>query len=326
MIKMKKKICIAVISFILMFFGTVASADFISEFKTYPLTQVPVFSFGAYENIGLKYVGYYISDNMISYQYSNIEEYDFHNYRHVLEANGYTMYNSIDNSEYFTHYTPDLYGTTVRYKKDVGYTTEYVTVSYLSSLKQLEVRVSDQNNYTTVICADDDRNAIMRTASLLYICGYYYEARDSFNEFINILPEDQQQEGREFFSELYNDIEYAITYLEPVEQWFEKIEDYHDKGLYYEAMAEIKWLRQTYKLAPQQLGRAYRLENDSQYRLNEYNIDCGLSKAEQYCSQGLYYEAIDELNWIRPLPFYDDVDVNKFNYLIGIINEGLSNL
>lgn len=286
-------------------------------------TQIPIF-----HNIGSVSDGreHTVFNNHITYWYDDVSEEDFHNYRHKLENNGFTLYDTVNNSDYFVDYTDDLYGITVRYNRDLPYTSERVYVCYQSKLNRISIQVCDTEGLYDVVTASDSISFYpgCTDALLYYRCGYYQDAMDCLNNFVQMDKEQgysspaftlTPKEG-EFFNKLYADTEYALKYSNAIYDWIDKIINYYDNGLYYEALAEIGWLKQTYKLPPSELGYVQWLERTTNEALNEYQFYDGLTKAINYYNKRMYTEARDELRWIKNIPTKNQDYIDAYNMLI----------
>ena len=118
----------------------------------------------------------------------------------------------------------------------------------------------------------------------------------------------------------YAKVEYAIKYSDAIDAWSEKIENYIAEGLYYEALAESGWLKQTYKLSPYDLARVQLYERWAQKYLNEYQFFTGLNKAINYYNNRMYNEARDELRWIKNIPIDIQSYIDKYNEVAHALN------
>lgn len=80
---------------------------------------------------------------------------------------------------------------------------------------------------------------------------------------------------------------------------FNRIDSYYGRGMYYEALDEVKWLSQYYKLSPTDIDKTSKWQEKLNYALSTMDaVYAWFDKIQYYCDQGLYYEAKDELNWL----------------------------
>lgn len=287
----------------------------IDDSGCYLNTEIPVFTSGR---------NHTIYNNHITYWYDNVSEEDFHNYRHKLEDNGFSIYDTVNNSDYFVDYDDSISGITVRYSRDLSYTSERVYVCFEDKQNRMSVQVCDTEGLYDVVTASDnvDFHPGCTDALLYYRCGYYQDAMEYLNNFIQKEKEynypfgDLEPEDGNFFNLLYADVEYAIKYSDAIYDWIDKITNYYDNGLYYEALAELGWLKQTYKIPPHELAYVQYIERKTQESLNNYQFYTGLSKAIDYYNKGMYNEAKDELRWIKDIPIEIQEYVDAYNELI----------
>ena len=299
---------------------------FADEDVTYYLgTEIP-----AFENDAWSW-RHTVFNHHIIYWYENSTEEDFHNYRSTLERNGFSLYEVVDNSEYFVDYDSEMEGTTVKYLKDMPGTSLRVYVSYENSSRSISVQVCDTEGYYDVIEASDDNSYHdgCQGALLCYRRGYYQKAMELLNNYIDKDEElghpfgELSAEDGEFFNQLYAKVEYAIKYSDAIDAWSEKIENYIAEGLYYEALAESGWLKQTYKLSPYDLAWVQLYERWAQKYLNEYQFCTGLDKATEYYNKGMYNEACDELWWIKDIQIENQTYKERFRKLLNAVMQKL---
>ena len=281
---------------------------------TYPNTEIPVYKFP---------FDHTVYNNHLEYWYGNVSEEEFHYYRHKLEDNGFSIYDTVNNSDYFVDYDDSVSGITVRYSRDLSYTSEIVYVCFEDKQNRMSVQVCDTEGLYDVVTASD--NVAFHpgcTGALLYYrCGYYSMSMSELNDYIKreeTLDFSQRlsHTAGAFFNQLYADVEYAIKYSDAIYDWIDKITNYYDNGLYYEALAELGWLRQTYKLPPWELSYVQYIERKTQESLNNYQFYTGLSKAIDYYNKGMYNEAKDELRWIKDIPIEIQEYVDAYNELM----------
>lgn len=300
--------------------GVTVFAD--EDVEYYLGTEIP-----AFENDAWSW-RHTVFNHHIIYWYENSTEEDFHNYRSTLERNGFSLYEVVDNSEYFVDYDSEMEGTTVKYLKDMSGTSLRVYVSYANSSRSMSVQVCDTEGYYDVIEASDDNSyhGGCQGALLCYRRGYYQKAMELLNDYIDKDEElghpfgELSAEDGAFFNQLYAKVEYAIKYSDAINAWLDKIENYIDSGLYYEALAESGWLKQTYKLSPYDLAWVQLYERWAQKDLNNYLFSTGLNKAVNYYINGMYDEARDELWWIRDTPTDVQDYISTYNALVNILN------
>lgn len=310
--------CVMCSAFIMQ--GVTVFAD--EDVEYYLGTEIP-----AFENDAWSW-RHTVFNHHIIYWYENSTEEDFHNYRSTLERNGFSLYEVVDNSEYFVDYDSEMDGTTVRYLKDMPGTSLRVYVSYANSSRSMSVQVCDTEGYYDVIEASDDNSyhGGCQGALLCYRRGYYQKAMELLNNYIDKDEElghpfgELSAEDGEFFNQLYAKVEYAIKYSDAIDAWSEKIENYIDSGLYYEALAESGWLKQTYKLSPYDLAWVQLYERWAQKYLNEYQFFTGLNKAINYYNNRMYNEARDELRWIKNIPIDIQSYIDKYNEVAHALN------
>lgn len=296
---------------------------FADEDVTYYLgTEIPAFR----EGIGYWSEEHIIHRNHVIYCYPYVTEDEYHSYRQLLETNGFNIFETKDNSEYLVNYEDSLAGTTLLYSKELFGTVAYVYISFFDKVKKMTVQVCDSEGYYDVIEPDDNESYHKgcRDALIQYRRGYYYSALESLNKYIAEEKENKslalnESEGA-FFNQLYAKVEYAIKYSDAINAWLDKIENYIDSGLYYEALAESGWLKQTYKLSPYDLAWVQLYERWAQKDLNNYLFSTGLNKAVNYYINGMYDEARDELWWIRDTPTDVQDYISTYNALVNILN------
>lgn len=310
------------LKFLLFFIFTLSALSIttFAESECYPLTNAPV-----YKSVTISPF-HSVYENYITYWYENCTETDFYSYRQKLENYGYTMYAAIDNSMYFDDYTDEDAGTTVRYEKVFEYTTEYVFVTYQKLKNELGVRIIDSNGWYATITEDlpFSYNPNYSLARLYYLCGDYQEAYDILLEYIN--SANYNNEYLPELQSLKSNIEYVMNNYQGINEWCTKIVDYYADGLYYEALNEIRWLRQVYTLSPQLMGATMALEQLCDEELNTYLLLNALEKVDNYCQQGLWYEARDELVWAHAYKIYSQELVDTYNMYVEIVNNGLNSL
>lgn len=287
-------------------------------------TEIP-----AFENDGT-YCEHTVFNNHIIYWYENKTEEDFHNYRYLLENNGFNLYEVNDNSEYITNYNSEYEGTTVKYSKQVIVDIAYVYITYYKQKGRMSVQVCDSNGYYDAVTASDNISFRMgsQKALLYYRRGHYKSALAALNEYIESEKKYPQylslnaEEG-DFFNRLYADVEYAIKYSDAISNWTSKLNRLIYDGLYYEALAEAGWLRQTYKLSPFDLVWVQCAERLAQKSLNEYQYCTGLDKATEYYNKGMYNEASDELWWIKDIQIENQTYKERFRKLLNAVMQKL---
>lgn len=270
-----------------------------------------------------------VFNNHIIYWYNNKTEQNFHNYRYLLESNGFNLYEVKDNSEYLADYNSEYEGTTVKYSKQMILDVAFAYVTYYKKQGSISVQVCDSNGYYDAVTASDDNSyhAGCQGALLCYRRGRYQKAMELLNNYID---KDEQlghpfgelsaDEG-EFFNQLYANVEYAIKYSDAISNWMSKLNRLINDGLYYETLAEAGWLRQTYKLSPYDLAWVQCAERLAQKSLNEYQFLTGLNKAINYYNNGMYDEARDELIWIKDIPIEIQSYIDKYNEIAHALND-----
>lgn len=164
----------------------------------------------------------------------------------------------------------------------------------------------------TTAFADEVDNILSRVENY-FNTGYYYEAKNELN-WLYQYHGSELTYGRDKTAEYYlGQVDYAIKHMETVFAWFDKIDSYYGKGMYYEARDELNWLYDTYNLTPSQLKTwnkkkanidaqieqlkiAEQLANSPSYT---HSVSSWFDKIDDYYSNGYYYEARDELTWLK---------------------------
>lgn len=164
----------------------------------------------------------------------------------------------------------------------------------------------------TTAFADEVDNILSRVENY-FNTGYYYEAQTELN-WLYYYHSNSLTYGRDKTAEYYSSqVKYAIKYMDKVFAWFDKIDNYYNRGLYYEANDELTWLYNTYNLTPSQLNTWNKKKANVDMKIGQINsssqsqgssshtssVSSWFSKIDNYYSNGYYYEARDELTWLK---------------------------
>ena len=165
---------------------------------------------------------------------------------------------------------------------------------------------------STTAFADEVDNILSRVENY-FNTGYYYEARNELN-WLYQYHGDKLTYGRDNTAKYYLDqVDYAIKYMDKVFAWFDKIDSYYNKGLYKEAKDELTWLYDTYNLTPSQLTTWNKKKSNIDSKIEQaelakqladspaytHSVSAWLNKIDEYYSNGYYYEARNELTWLK---------------------------
>lgn len=165
---------------------------------------------------------------------------------------------------------------------------------------------------STTAFADEVDNILSRVENY-FNTGYYYEARNELN-WLYQYHGDKLTYGRDNTAKYYSDqVDYAIKYMDKVFAWFDKIDSYYNKGLYKEAKDELTWLYDTYNLTPSQLTTWNKKKSNIDSKIEQaelakqladspaytHSVSAWLNKIDEYYSNGYYYEARNELTWLK---------------------------
>ena len=148
-----------------------------------------------------------------------------------------------------------------------------------------------------IVCSAAAVAADYDSAAALYNAGDYYGALAEINN-----PEVEQTQEVEL---LRSNILNAIAELDYVPAKLQFIKNYLDSGLYYEANDELNWLKSSHFLgyAESRLWDEYSGAAAAGIKAVESVSSAGVAdklvKIKDYLNRGLYYEARDELVWLK---------------------------
>lgn len=117
----------------------------------------------------------------------------------------------------------------------------------------------------------------------------------------------------------------TVSAYDDVSANFNRISDYYNNGMYYEANDEITWLKTGYSLSADDWSKASDWASKVSYAAAHVtDVYDWFGKIQSYCDQGLYYEARDELNWLAGTYTLTPVEQAEWDAKAADANGGIS--